>query len=325
MTEQAAAARIARPAGFLEHRVLPVPAAVGLSLLGGGAAAAQAAINGRLGEGIGTPVTAALISNGLATVILIAATLRSQSIRAGLRRVRETGLPWWQYLGGALGAMSVAGAALASPVLGVALFTVVQVSGTSVGGIVTDRVGLSPKGRLPVSAIRCASAALAVTAVVIAQLGRPFGHIAIGMVCFVLAIGLTRPVQVALNGRLTTATGNVGSASLVNALIGTGALILAAPVFLVSGHLPFHHWPGQWWFYLGGVLALLVTGANLVSVHTIGVLRTSLAALAGQITGGLLLDAFVPGSVRPTGWLVLGAALTMTAALAAGLRPRARG
>lgn len=325
MTSRTASPEITRPAGFLDHGILPAPMAFCISVIGGGCSAAQAAVNGRLGDGVGTPITAAMISNGLATLVLIAVALSSRSVRLGLRRIKAARLPWWQYLGGALGAMAVAGAALAAPVLGVALFTVVQVSGTSVGGIVTDRAGLGPMGRLPVTGIRAASAALAVGAVVVSQLGKPFGHIAVGMVAFVLVLGLARPAQVALNGRITAATGNVGSASLVNAVLGTGTLILAAIVFLVAGRLPFHHWPGQWWLYLGGLLALIVTGANMVTVQSIGVLRTGLSALAGQITGGLLLDSFVPSSVRPTAWVFFGASLTMIAALAAGLgRQRSR-
>lgn len=304
------------------HRVLPVPAAIGVSLLGGACSAAQAEVNGGLADRVGSPITAALVSNGLATVILVLAAASFVSIRSGLWRVRRARLPWWQYAGGALGALSVAGAALAAPVLGVALFTVVQVCGTSVGGMASDRIGLGPGRRLPVSGARLAAAGLATVAVAVAQLGRPIGHIAIGVVAFVLVLGLCRPVQVALNGRVIAAAGHVGSSSLVNAVVGTGALIVAGVAFRLTGHLPFDGWPGQWWVYLGGLLALVVTGANMLTVQAIGVLRTGLCALAGQITGGLVLDSLVPGAVRPTAWLIVGASLTMIASLVAGARRR---
>jgi transporter family-2 protein len=227
-------------------------------------------------------------------------------------------LPWWQYLGGALGAMTVAGTALAAPVLGVALFTVVQVSGASVSGVVTDRVGLGPMGRVPVTAVRMVSALVAVGAVTVAQFGRPIGHLAVGTLLFVLALGLCRPLQVALNGRITATASNVGSASLVNAVIGTGALVVALVAFQLTGNLRFGGWPSGWWLYLGGFLALIVTGANMVSVQSLGVLRTGLTALGGQITGGLVIDAVIPHGHRPTLWLYLGASLTIAAALAAG-------
>jgi transporter family-2 protein len=289
-----------------------------VSLLGGACSAAQALVNGRLGDTVGSPVTAALVSNGLAMVVL-AATLMFAAVRTGLRRVAAARLPWWQYLGGALGALTVAGTALAAPVLGVALFTVVQVSGASLSGVVTDRVGLGPMGKLPVTAIRMVSAVVAVVAVTVAQFGRPIGHLAVGTLLFVLALGLCRPLQVALNGRVTAAASNVGSASLVNAVIGTGALVVALAGFQLTGNLRFGGWPSGWWLYLGGFLALIVTGANMVSVQSLGVLRTGLTALGGQITGGLVIDAVIPDGHRPTLWLYLGASLTIAAALAAGI------
>jgi bacterial/archaeal transporter family-2 protein len=296
---------------------LPVPLAISVSLLGGACSAAQALVNGRLGDSVGSPVTAALVSNGLATVVL-AAALSLTAVRTGLRRVAAARLPWWTYLGGALGALTVAGTALAAPVLGVALFTVVQVSGASVAGVVTDRIGLGPMGQVPVTAIRLVSALVAVVAVTVAQFGRPIGHLAIGTLLFVLFLGLCRPAQVALNGRITAAASNVGSASLVNAVIGTGTLVVTLVAFDLTGHLRFGGWPSGWWLYLGGFLALIVTGSNMVSVQSIGVLRTGLTALGGQITGGLIIDAVIPAGQRPTLWLYLGASLTIAAALAAG-------
>lgn len=306
---------------------LPVPAAVAVALLGGACSAAQGVVNGALAERIGTPVLAGLVSNGLATVLLVLAALAFRPVRVGLRRLRHRRLRGWEYLGGACGALFVAGSALTVPVLGVAMVTVIQVCGTSVGGIVTDRIGLGPAGRLPVSPVRLGSAALAVVAVAIAQLGRPVGRVGLGLVAFVLLLGLGLAVQSALNGRLNLVARNVGSASLVNAVVGTTALALATGGFAAAGRLAPHPPGGTWWLYLGGVLALVVTGANLVAVRTLGVLRTGLAVVAGQLVGGLLLDRFVPGGARPGLPVLLGAVLTVAAVLLAGVasagpRPR---
>jgi transporter family-2 protein len=299
--------------------LLPVAAAVPLALVGGACSAAQGVVNGGLAERVGTPVVAALVSNGLATVLLLAGALAFRPVRVGLRRLRGGGLRWWHYLGGTCGALFVAGSALAVPILGVALVTVVQVCGTSIGGIVTDRVGLGPTGRLPVTPVRLASALLAVVAVGIAQLGRPVGQVAVGLLGFVLLLGLGLSVQSALNGRVTQTTRNVGSASLVNALVGTAALSLAAAGFAASGHLHPHAAGGPWWLYLGGVLSLVITGANLAAVRTLGVLRTGLAVIAGQLVGGLVLDAVVPGQHRPGPAVVVGALLTVAAVLLSGI------
>jgi transporter family-2 protein len=302
--------QLRHPRTLHDRGILPPWLAITVSVTGGACSSAQALVNGRLGDDVGSPVTAALVSNGLATVILLGITLSMPSVRAGLRRLREARLPWWQYLGGCIGALSVAGTAYAAPRLGVALFTVALVAGTSFGGVASDRVGLGPVGKMEISWRRLGAALLAVAAVVIAKSDEPISDVAIGVLIFVLVLGFLRSAQVALNGRISQAVINVGSASMVNAVIGTTVLGIAAGLFAASGHLPFHGWPTQWWPYVGGILALVVTGANLVVVRTIGVLRTGLSALAGQLGGGLLLDAVVPGSVRPTIWLGIGVAVT---------------
>ncbi|WP_203962090.1 DMT family transporter [Actinocatenispora thailandica] len=295
-----------------------------IALTGGAGSAAQGMVNGALAQRIGTPVLAALISNGVATGLLLVAACAFPPVRAGLRRLRRGRLRPWQYLGGACGALFVAGSALSVPVLGVAMVTVVQVCGTSIGGIVTDRIGLGPTGRLPVSPVRLGSAALAVAAVAVAQSGRPVGQLAVGLVGFVLLLGLGLAVQSALNGRVNLVARNVGSASLVNALVGTSVLSLASGVFAAFGGLAPHPPGAGWWLYLGGVLALVVTGANLLAIRTLGVLRTGLAVVAGQLVGGLLLDRFVPGATHPTPTVLAGAALTVVAVLLSGVAARPR-
>ncbi|SDS38992.1 DMT family transporter [Actinopolymorpha singaporensis] len=293
--------------------------AVAVAVTGGAASAAQALVNGRLATGLGTPVTAALVSNGLATVLLLVIAFASPAVRTSLRRVARERLPWWAYLGGVLGAASVAGTALAAPILGVALFTVVSVCGTGVGGLAADRVGLGSSGRLPVSTGRVAGAALAVVAMAVAQIGHSAAHVALAVIVFVLVLGMGRSVQAALNARLATVARNVGAASLVNATVGTTALGLAAGVLATVGALPFAGWPATWWAYLGGVLALVVTGANMIAARSIGVLRTVLAALSGQLVCGIALDALVPSEPMPTGWLLLGSALMVLAVTVSGV------
>ena len=287
--------------------------AVAVAVTGGAASAAQALVNGRLASGLGTPVTAALVSNGLATTLLLMIAVASPTVRRSLRRVLSERLPWWCYLGGVIGAVSVAGTAFAAPILGVALFTVVSVCGTGVGGLAADRIGLGSSGRLPVSAGRVAGAVLAVVAVAVAQVGHAAASVALGVMAFVLVLGMGRSIQAGLNARLAAVARNVGAASLVNAMVGTTALGLAAGVLATTGALPFAGWPGTWWAYLGGVLALVVTGANMIAARSIGVLRTVLAALSGQLVCGIVLDTLVPSEPMPTRWLLLGSALMVAA------------
>ncbi|HLI02395.1 MAG TPA: DMT family transporter [Acidimicrobiales bacterium] len=297
--------------------------AIALSVVGGGCVAGQALVNGRLGREVGTPITAALVSNGLATFLLLIAACTVPSVVVGLRRLRDARLPWWQYLGGCLAALTVAGTAYAAPILGVALFSVTQAAGTSMGGIASDRVGLGPVGKMPLAWRRVAGAALGVVAVVLAEVQVPFARVALLPLGFVLVLGINRSVQVALNGRVSRAAINVGSASLVNAVLGTAVLGVGAGLLASLGRLPFNGWHGPWWTYTGGVLALVITGANLISVRAIGVLRTGLASLTGQLSGGLVLDAVVGGTTAPTVWVAVASGVTVVAVLLSG-PPRRR-
>lgn len=299
--------------------LLPAPAAVAVAMLGGACAAAQGVVNGGLAEHLGTPVLAALVSNGVATALLGLAALALRPVRDGLRRLWRDRPRWWQYLGGMCGALFVACSALAVPVLGVALVTVVQVCGTGLGGVATDRAGLGPTGRLPVTPVRVAAAGLAIVAVAVAQLGRPVGELTLGLVGLVLLAGLGLAVQQALNGRVNQVARNVGSASLVNAVVGTGALLLATGGFAAAGGLrPHPAGAAGWWLYLGGLAAVVVTGAGLTAVRVLGVLRTGLALVAGQLVGGLALDTLVPGQARPSPAVLVGAVLTVAAVLLSG-------
>jgi transporter family-2 protein len=313
------------------HWQVPAALAVGLAVLGGVCSAGQSTVNGGLAERVGSPVVAGLVSNGIGTFLLVVAALTLPPVRAGLRRLRDQvrsggadRLRWWQYLGGIFGALFVAVVALTVPVLGVALVTVTQVCGTTLGGVVTDKFGLGPAGRLPVTVVRLGSAMLAVVAVAVAQLGRPLGQVSAGLLALVLLVGAGLSVQSALNGRVNGVARNVGSASLVNAAVGTSALVLAGIGFGAAGRIPAPAWPGDWWLYLGGAFSIVIVGTSLVAVRTLGVLRSGLGFSAGQMVGALVLDALVPGMARPTGWLVAGAALTLLAVLLSGLAVRRR-
>lgn len=333
--EAGAAARGGAAAG--RHWHVPALLAVGIAVLGGVCSAGQSTVNGGLSERVGSPIVAGLVSNGIGTLLLVLAALTLPPVRAGLRRLRDQyrsggsgvaggsgRLRWWQYLGGICGALFVAVVALTVPVLGVALVTVTQVCGTTLGGVVTDKIGLGPAGRLPVTVVRLGSAMLAVIAVGVAQLGRPLGQVSAWLLALVLLAGAGLAVQSALNGRVNGVARNVGSASLVNAVVGTSALVLAGIGFGATGQIPAPAWPGEWWLYLGGAFSIVIVGSSLVAVRALGVLRSGLGFSAGQMVGALVLDALVPGMARPTGWLVGGAALTLVAVLLSGLAVRRR-
>lgn len=303
-------------------RPLPAAAALALVVLGGAASAAQGAVNAELGQRTGEPMLGALVNN-LGGCVLAAGLLALPSSRAGLAALRRARPPWWVYLGGLGGAAIVSIAPYVVPVLGVAVFTIAQVAGNSLGGLAVDRAGLAPVGRLRLSAPRLAGALLGVGAVALAQLGQPVGGLAVGMVLLAVAGGLAVAVQSALNGRLSAAGGATAGLA-VNFAVSTPAIVaMAALAGVFAGPAP--RWPGEWYLYLGGLFGVGIVLALIVGVRAVGVLRTGLALVAGQLGGALVLDVVLPGGPGLRLPVLAGAALTLLAVLVAGRPNRAAG
>jgi transporter family-2 protein len=293
-------------------RTLPAPLALGLAGAGGVAVAAQAAANGELGQRAGGAPVAAVVNTGSGLVILLLALAALPSMRAGVTALRRTRLPWWTYAGGVLGGSFILVAAYAVPVVGVSLFTIAQVAGGSFGGLGVDRAGLAPLGRLPLTGARLAAAGLAVAAVALAQVGSAPGRLALGLILLSVAAGAAIAVQSALNGRVSVTAGT-GVAALLNF---STAIVVVSAAALVARSWP-RAWPGEWYLYVGGVLGVALVLTLVVSVRAVGVLRSGLALVAGQLAGAILLDA-LSGEHR-VGWaLVAGAALTVVAVAISG-------
>lgn len=309
--------RWARPAGGGTAKALPPWAALTLAALGGVASAAQGAANGELGQRLGSPPIAAVVNNAVGWVLLLVAWWSMPSIRDGLRALRRARLPWWGYLGGAGGMLFVISSVYAVPVLGVAVFTIAQVTGNSAGGLAVDRVGLSPAGRLRLTGPRVIGALLGVTAVALSQAGRPVGELAGGFLLLGIAAGAGVAMQSALNGRVSIA-GSPAAATVVNYLVATPLLVaFAALAGSFTRDWP-SAWPTGWYLYAGGAFGVMIVTILVVAVRVVGVLRTGLLVVAGQLVGAIALDALIPGGARPTWPLVAGAALTLVAAWIAG-------
>ncbi|MFY1701637.1 DMT family transporter [Micromonospora sp. WMMA1923] len=299
----------------------PTAVALTVAVLGGVAAAGQGTINAELGQQAGHPVLGAVVNNLGGTLLLLVGLLALPSMRAGLAALRRTRPPWWTYLGGLGGATIVVIVTYAVPVLGIAVFTIAQVAGGSLGGLAVDRAGLAPIGRIGLTGPRVAGAVLAVGAVALAQVGRPLGELAGTVVLLVVVGGAVVSLQAALNGRLAVASTTTASA-LVNFAVGT--VVVLAVALAVGATTGAAGWPPVWYLYTGGLLGVCIVVALLVGVHAVGVLRAGLAVVTGQLTGALLLDLLLPGGEGLRWPVLVGAALTLAAVLVSGGRPGRR-
>lgn len=304
-------------------RAMPAWLALALAMAGGVASATQSAANAALGERTSAPV-AVLMNNAIGSLLVLAGLAVLPSLRAGLRTAIRTRLPWWAYLGGFGGAFFVISSVYAVPILGVAVFTIAQVAGAAFGGLGVDRAGLAPTGRLPVSWPRLAGTALGVTAVALSQAGRPAGRLALSVLALALAGGIAVALQGALNGRVS-ATSTPGAATVVNFAVATPTVVaFAAATGTIGPHWP-SRWPTEWYLYIGGTLSVLIVAVLAVCVRSIGVLRTSLALVGGQLGGAVLLDAVRPGGAGPAPAVLAGVVLTAAAAGLAGWRRQPAG
>jgi len=302
---------------------LPGGAAVLLAVLAGVLSAVQSAVNAELGARVGSGALGAAVNHLGGCVVIAVGFAVLPSMRSGLRVLRHARLPWWAYLGGVGGALLVTAATYVVPVLGVAVFTIAQVAGNSVGGLAVDRVGLGPAGRLALSGPRVAGALLGIAAVAMAQIGRPVGQLAVGLVLLAMAGGLGVALQAALNARVSAAS-SMATGTAVNFAVGTPLVLAAAAALGGLDAATSGSWPSQWYLYLGGLFGVSIVTLLIVTVPAVGVLRVGLSTVGGQLVGAMLLDALLPSGpgVRPM--LVVGAVLTFLAVIVSGRSARSR-
>ena len=130
--------------------------------------------------------------------------------------------------GGVAGALTVATQGLAVAVIGVSLFTVGVVAGQTVSGLILDRVGYGPAGVVAVTMPRIAGGALALLAVAVSLQGGVLERVPVWMLMLPIVAGIGIAWQQATNGRLRQRVGTPLTATLVNFLVGTAILVVAA-------------------------------------------------------------------------------------------------
>ena len=316
------ATAVSRPRGAAALLATP-RRALAITIVAGTAISLQTYLNGRLGRELDSATVASAINNLVAMLVALAVVLSTRAIPRAVARLRALGRPpLWQFSGGLFGAALVLIATAAAPEVGVALLTVAVVCGSTTGSVAIDAAGLSPSGRLPVTAGRVAGVVLAIAATVVGALGAR-GALEPLLLGLALAGGAGMALQSAANGRLGQATGEPFVASFVNSSLGLAALAVVAVVTLAThdvGALPAT--PA---LYVGGLLGAFVVVISLSAVQTLGALRLGLAIVAGQTAGALVIDliAPAPGEAVTAGTL-LGVVLTLAAVAVSGRGRRAR-
>lgn len=292
--------------------------AVGIALGAGVLGAVQPKVNAVLGERVGSALVASLVNFTVALACVVVALLLRPATRRTLVGVRTWNVPRWTLTAGLGGAMVVLAGAVAVERIGVAVFSVAFFAGQIIFGLLVDTLGVTPGGRRPVGAARLQAAVLAVVAVVLAQLGRPVGELDPALVAFVVASGAAVAFQSAFNGRIAIATGDPVAATALNVAVGTFALALVITfVAVVGSGLGPMSWPSEPWLYAGGALGVTIVLSLAIATAALGVLRTTVAMLAAQMTGAFVVDWVIDGE-GPTVGVLAGAVLIVVAVALVG-------
>lgn len=95
----------------------------------------QAGVNARLASWLGSPIRASFVSFAIGTVVLlVVALVAARGVQTG-----KSGVPWWAWTGGVLGAFYVVASVVSAPRIGAAAFIGFLLAGQTVAALLADQ------------------------------------------------------------------------------------------------------------------------------------------------------------------------------------------
>ena len=306
-----------------DARAPAVAAATVVAGLAGVCSSVQTYFNGRLGVALGAALLASCVNNAVALLTILVFAVPTGALARASRRLRDGHRPRaWHLAGGTCGAVFVFSTALLGPKLGIALLTVAIVCGQSVGGLIFDRIGVSPGPVQRFTARRLFGVGLAATAVAVGALGST-GDLRLGFILIGATAGVALATQQIAMGQIALTTGEPLAAALIS--VGMASLVMFPVALAVTGGQAPHGWAAPPSYWLGGVLGGCVGLLTARVIGTLGALRLVLALVAGQSVGALAIDLASPVAGRPvTPLTVIGVLLTLAAVTVARRRQPVR-
>lgn len=138
-----------------------------LLIVGGAGLTAQAAINARLREAVGSPVLGAFVSFVVGGLVLGLLSWAGAFGRGHLTAAAAQ--PWWIWIGGLLGAFYVTLAIVGVPKVGAGAVVAAAVFGQLLAGLAMDSLGWLGVPRVPLSPARVLGAVLLLAGVLLIQ------------------------------------------------------------------------------------------------------------------------------------------------------------
>lgn len=295
--------------------LFPLLIAVAIGLL----MPAQTTINARMGRAARSPLAGTFIA-----FVIGAAFLAILALITGARLLPPAGSPWWMWIGGILGTISITLVIVIFPHVGAVETVILPVVGKTITALAIDNFGWFSSTQQAMTWQRGLGAILVLVGTVVAVASRStFSGRRVGIQWRLLGIisGLLAAVQAALNGAIAkaqaakaVAAGAEVSGPTLQSIIspafltyGIGALILLLLV-LATRQFPKQSPEAPWWAWLGGIVGAGFVLGMAYLVPTLGTGVALTVALLGQIIGSFIIDQF--------GWF--GAARTKVTAIKLG-------
>ena len=268
------------------------------ALVAGGLVAAQARVNSELAAEVNSGIFAALISFGVGLVIISLATALRQENRKNLKEVisglRAKSIPFYLAIAGAIGGFFVIVQSSVAGLIGISLFSVGVVTGTSFSAIILDGRGMLGLEKRLIGPLRIFGTLLAIAGLVVAG---DFSNYAFDpLILLAFVAGFSIGFQQAMNGYFGRLAKSAVIPTLFNFIAG-GLFIVLALLVLEGGRIP-ESLPSNPVLYLGGIVGVIFIFVQTVVLPKVGALTMSIAMLVGQLVGSVLLDIFTPIASR---------------------------
>jgi len=117
-------------------------------LISGAITAYQPLVNAKLSQNLDSPIWASFISFAVGTVILF---IVGYAMNGKFMQLETTGLKWWMFSGGLLGAVFVTVALYTLPYLGVAVLVGLLIAGQLIMAAVLDHFGVLSETANPIN------------------------------------------------------------------------------------------------------------------------------------------------------------------------------
>lgn len=136
-------------------------------IFAGALSATQVAVNGHLGQVLGSKVQAAYVSSlvGTLTLTVIVLVLRPQ-----LKFHSHGKSLWWMWIGGFLGAMFVSGNVYLMPIIGTGFTVIIVLVGLMIGSLLIDQFGWLSSEKKPVTLLQFGGLLVMIIGVIVIRL-----------------------------------------------------------------------------------------------------------------------------------------------------------